>query len=79
MKDRLIKAVQDAIILGVKYAIVLAIVAFVARDYMQTRQNALFGNATRVYVESLIQAGKLPRPENVSAPAPVPAATPVVK
>ena len=92
MKDRIKKALEEGIVLGVKYGVVLAILAFVARDYTVTRSNALYGKAAQEWIAAGIQAQRLPQswappqaaatPASVApaaspSPAPVPAATPL--
>ena len=79
MKERLKKAAEEGILLGVKYGIVLAILAFVAQDYMHARSNALYGKAAQEWILAGIQAGKLPADWRPAAPLPSPAAvtTPV--
>lgn len=88
MKDRLKQAAEEAIILGVKFSLVLLLLAFVANDYWKTRTNAIWGNAAREYLLQGVQAGKLPADWNPKPQAPpiadggakpIPTATPLSK
>ena len=64
MKERIRKAAEEGIILGVKYAVVLAlfgaVFGWLVNDYKQTRENAARGDQAFRWTLSGIQAGKLP-------------------
>lgn len=66
MKNKLKQAAEEGILLGVKFGLAsiisILLLGFIAKDYLETRQNALLGRAAAEYIQKAIEAQKKEAP-----------------